>query len=246
VVVGEHDRRGPVTHADLGEDAADVLSTGSSQLTRDPSGVGPGALPLMEHALTELLERRTGASSPSTPTERSAACPGPWAVEPRSCSPSSTTTARRPPTSSSFAWWRWAGGPRTRGDGRSAREVCSLDVNQQAMAAVIDPFGASRQLSFDRDTKTGHPSRFSGVSFPRTRRSPPAPGDHALRLLDTGEHVLRVAEREAPSRPPGLRLPRLIVFQQTRRTLGRRACSAPTRRGSRARPRRGRSGSRRR
>jgi Novel STAND NTPase 1 len=125
-------------------------------------------------------------------------------------------------------------------------EVSSLDVNQQAMAAVIDPFGASRQLSFDRDTKTGHPSRFSGVSFPRTRRSPPAPGDHALRLLDTGEHVLRVAEREAPSRPPGLRLPRLIVFQQTRRTLGRRACSAPTRRGSRARPRRGRSGSRRR
>jgi WD40 repeat protein len=31
-------------------------------------------------------------------------------------------------------------------------------VNQQAMAAVIDPFGASRQLSFDRDAKTGHPT----------------------------------------------------------------------------------------
>jgi WD40 repeat protein/class 3 adenylate cyclase len=37
-------------------------------------------------------------------------------------------------------------------------EIASLDVNQRAMATVIDSFGASRLLSFDRDARTGAPT----------------------------------------------------------------------------------------
>ncbi|MDQ4107778.1 MAG: WD40 repeat domain-containing protein, partial [Actinomycetota bacterium] len=37
-------------------------------------------------------------------------------------------------------------------------EVASLDVDQQAMTTVLDTFGASRQLSFDRDARTGAPT----------------------------------------------------------------------------------------
>ena len=37
-------------------------------------------------------------------------------------------------------------------------EVASLDVDQQAMTTVLDTFGTSRLLSFDRDAKTGYPT----------------------------------------------------------------------------------------
>lgn len=37
-------------------------------------------------------------------------------------------------------------------------ELASLDVDQKAMAGVIDSFGASRLLSFDRDSRTGAPT----------------------------------------------------------------------------------------
>src|ERR1041385_229107 len=53
--------------------------------------------------------------SPSRRTGRSAACPAPSDVEPRSCTRSSTTAAGRPPVSSSCASSRSAMGPKTPG-----------------------------------------------------------------------------------------------------------------------------------
>ena len=119
----------------------------------------PGALPLMEYALTELFERRDGRDPvPRGVPARSAACPARLDGGPRSSTTTSTTTARRLHDSSSSGWSRSARGPRTRAGGCRAAEVASLDVDQQAMTTVLDAFGASRLLSFDRDAKTGEPT----------------------------------------------------------------------------------------
>ena len=82
----------------------------------------PGALPLLQYALTELFERRDGRTLflGGVPA-RSAASPARWAAAPRSCTRSSTTTGRRPPASCSCASSRSARGPRTRGAGCRAR-----------------------------------------------------------------------------------------------------------------------------
>ena len=117
----------------------------------------PGALPLMEYALTELFERREGRSL----TLRSY----------REIGGVSGALGRR----AEELYARLEGGKDAArqlflrlvalGEGTEdtrrrvpRSEVASLDVDQQAMAIVIDTFGASRQLSFDRDARTGAPT----------------------------------------------------------------------------------------
>jgi Novel STAND NTPase 1 len=154
VVVGEHDRRGPVTHADLGEDAADVPSTGSSQLTRHPSGVGPGALPLMEYALTELFERRDGRVLSLDAYREIGGVSGALGRRAEELFAELNDDGKEAAHQLFLRLVALGGGTEDTRRRVFRSEVSSLDVNQQAMAAVIDPFGASRQLSFDRDTKT--------------------------------------------------------------------------------------------
>jgi WD40 repeat protein/class 3 adenylate cyclase len=118
----------------------------------------PGALPLMEYALTELFERRDGRTL--------------FLEAYREIGGVSGALGRR--AEELFEQLDDAGREAARqlflrlvalGEGsedtrrRVPREdVASLDVDQQAMTAVLDAFGASRLISFDRDAGTGEPT----------------------------------------------------------------------------------------
>ncbi len=67
-------------------------------------------------------------------------------------------TGRRPPVSCSSASSRSGEGPEDTRRRVPRAEIASLDVDQQAMATALDTFGSSRQLSFDRDARTGEPT----------------------------------------------------------------------------------------
>lgn len=118
----------------------------------------PGALPLMQYALTELFERRDGRT---------------LSVEAyRGIGGVSGALGRR--AEELYAELDGGGQEAARqlflrlvalGEGTEdtrrrvpRSEIGSLDVDQQAMTTVLDTFGASRQLSFDRDAKTGAPT----------------------------------------------------------------------------------------
>jgi WD40 repeat protein/class 3 adenylate cyclase len=118
----------------------------------------PGALPLMEYALTELFERRDGrvlfleayreiGGVSGALGRRAEELYGELDDEGKEAArqlflrlvalgEGTEDTRRRVPRS----------------------EVASLEVDQQAMATVVDTFGPSRQLSFDRDGRTGAPT----------------------------------------------------------------------------------------
>jgi WD40 repeat protein/class 3 adenylate cyclase len=118
----------------------------------------PGALPLMEYALTELFERRDGRVL--------------FLEAYREIGGVSGALGRR--AEELYAELDDAGREAARqlflrlvalGEGtedtrrRVPRSVVdSLDVDQPAMATVLDTYGASRQLSFDRDARTGAPT----------------------------------------------------------------------------------------
>jgi WD40 repeat protein/class 3 adenylate cyclase len=118
----------------------------------------PGALPLMEYALTELFDRRDGRVL--------------FLEAYRQIGGVSGALGRR--SEELYAELDDAGKEAARqlflrlvalGEGTEdtrrrvpRAEVASLDVDQQAMTTVLDTFGASRQLSFDRDARTGAPT----------------------------------------------------------------------------------------
>ena len=118
----------------------------------------PGALPLMEYALTELFDRRDGRTL--------------FLEAYREIGGVSGALGRR--AEELYAELDDAGTEAARqlflrlvalGEGTEdtrrrvpRAEIASLDVDQQAMATVLDTFGASRQLSFDRDARTGEPT----------------------------------------------------------------------------------------
>ena len=118
----------------------------------------PGALPLLEYALTELFERRDGRVL--------------YLEAYRAIGGVSGALGRR--AEELFAELNDGGKEAARqlflrlvalGEGaedtrrRAPRsEIASLDVDQDAMTTVIDSYGASRQLSFDRDARTGAPT----------------------------------------------------------------------------------------
>ncbi len=151
----------------------------------------PGALPLLQYALTELFDRREGKVL--------------------------TREAYRDIGGVSGALGRRAeelfdeldqGGKEaarqlflrlvTLGEGAEdtrrrvpRTEVASLEVDPQAMATVIDTFGASRQLSFDRDARNGAPTIELAheallTAWPRLRR-----------WIDTARDEVRTERRVA-------------------------------------------------
>jgi WD40 repeat protein/class 3 adenylate cyclase len=118
----------------------------------------PGALPLMEYALTELFDRREGRVLTLAAYREIGGVSG--------------ALGRR--AEELFADLDDQGNEAARqlflrlvtlGEGTEdtrrrvpRSEVASLDVDQRAMATVLDTFGASRQLSFDRDAGSGAPT----------------------------------------------------------------------------------------
>ena len=118
----------------------------------------PGALPLMEYALTELFERRVGRVLSLDAYREIGGVSG--ALGRRAEELYAELDDDGKEAAHQLFLRMVALGEGTEDTRRRVfrSEVSSLDVNQQAMAAVIDTFGASRQFSFDRDAKTGHPT----------------------------------------------------------------------------------------
>src|SRR5439155_6886335 len=118
----------------------------------------PGALPLLQYALTELYERREG----NVLTRRAY----------RAIGGASGALAGR--AEELYAGLEEAGREAARqlflqlvglGEGTEdtrrrvdRAEIGSLDVDQTAMSDALDSFGTSRLLSFDRDPRTGSPT----------------------------------------------------------------------------------------
>ena len=118
----------------------------------------PGALPLMEYALTELFERRDGRILFLEAYRQIGGVSG--ALGRRAEELYAELDDEGNEAARQLFLRLVALGEGTEDTRRRVprAEVASLDVDQQAMATVLDTFGASRQLSFDRDGRTGEPT----------------------------------------------------------------------------------------
>jgi WD40 repeat protein/class 3 adenylate cyclase len=118
----------------------------------------PGALPLMEYALTELFERRDGRILFLEAYRQIGGVSG--ALGRRAEELYAELDDDGEEAARQLFLRLVALGEGTEDTRRrvSRAEIASLDVDQQAMATVLDTFGASRQLSFDRDGRTGEPT----------------------------------------------------------------------------------------
>jgi WD40 repeat protein/class 3 adenylate cyclase len=118
----------------------------------------PGALPLMEYALTELFERRDGRVLFLEAYRQIGGVSG--ALGRRAEELYGELHDEGKEAARQLFLRLVALGEGTEDTRRRVprAEVGSLDVDQQSMTTVLDTFGASRQLSFDRDARTGAPT----------------------------------------------------------------------------------------
>lgn len=120
----------------------------------------PGALPLLQYALTELFERREGEDSVLSLEAYRAIGGVSGALGRRAEELYAQHDAVGKEAARQLLLRLVSLGEGTEDTRRPVprSEVISLDVDRQAMTAVIDSFGASRLLSFDRDARTGAPT----------------------------------------------------------------------------------------
>ncbi|MGH2641468.1 MAG: hypothetical protein ACRDGO_07195, partial [Actinomycetota bacterium] len=118
----------------------------------------PGALPLMEYALTELFERRDGRTLFLEAYREIGGVSGALGRRAEELHAQLDDAGREAARQLFLRLVALGEGTEDTRRRVPRAEVASLDVDQQAMAAVLDTFGASRQLSFDRDAKTGEPT----------------------------------------------------------------------------------------
>ena len=118
----------------------------------------PGALPLMEYALTELFERRDGRVLFLEAYREIGGVSG--ALGRRAEELYEKLDDEGKEAARQLFLRLVALGEGTEDTRRRVprAEVASLDIDQLAMATVLDAYGSSRQLSFDRDAKTGAPT----------------------------------------------------------------------------------------
>jgi WD40 repeat protein/DNA-binding SARP family transcriptional activator/energy-coupling factor transporter ATP-binding protein EcfA2 len=115
----------------------------------------PGALPLLQYALTELFEQRDATTLTRSSYRTIGGVSGALAAradELYAGLPKSGRTAARQFFLQLVAVGD-AGADTRRSVDRAA--LASLDVDQDGLASCIDAFGGSRLLSFDRDPRTG-------------------------------------------------------------------------------------------
>lgn len=118
----------------------------------------PGALPLLEYALTELLERRDGRLLTRAAYRELGGVSGALAGRADELY-LALDEAGREAARQLFLRLVTLGEGTDDARRRVARtELTSLAIDQAALAAAIDAFGASRLLSFDRDPRTGAPT----------------------------------------------------------------------------------------
>jgi WD40 repeat protein len=126
-------------HGLLAEIVADVLDE-------------PGALPLLQYALTELFERREDATLTRVAY---AAIGGVSGALARRADELYAGLRRPEPARQLFLQLVTPGEAADTRRRVERAELESLDVDQGALAECIDVFGASRLLSFDRDPRSG-------------------------------------------------------------------------------------------
>jgi WD40 repeat protein/class 3 adenylate cyclase len=115
----------------------------------------PGALPLMQYALTELFERRDGRTLSLEAYREIGGVSGALGRRAEELYAELDGGGREAARQLFLRLVALGEGTEDTRRRVPRSEIASLEVDQQAMTAVLDSFGASRQLSFDRDTKTG-------------------------------------------------------------------------------------------
>jgi WD40 repeat protein/DNA-binding SARP family transcriptional activator len=118
----------------------------------------PGALPLLQYALTELFQRREGITMTLDAYRAIGGVAGALAGRAEELYTGSTDAER---TAARQLFLRLL----TPGEGTedvrrrvTRTEIESVDVDRHAMNRVVDRFGSSRLLSFDRDARTHQPT----------------------------------------------------------------------------------------
>jgi WD40 repeat protein/class 3 adenylate cyclase len=118
----------------------------------------PGALPLMQYALTELFERRDGRTLSLEAYRGIGGVSGALGRRAEELYAELDGGGREAARQLFLRLVALGEGTEDTRRRVPRSEIGSLDVDQQAMTTVLDTFGASRQLSFDRDAKTGAPT----------------------------------------------------------------------------------------
>ena len=118
----------------------------------------PGALPLMEYALTELFERRDGRTLFLEAYRQIGGVSGALGRRAEELYAELDDDGKEAARQLFLRLVALGEGTEDTRRRVPRAEVASLDVDQQAMATVLDAFGTSRQLSFDRDARTGEPT----------------------------------------------------------------------------------------
>jgi WD40 repeat protein/class 3 adenylate cyclase len=118
----------------------------------------PGALPLMEYALTELFERRDGRVLFLEAYREIGGVSGALGRRAEELYEELDDDGKEAARQLFLRLVALGEGTEDTRRRVPRSEVASLDVDQQAMANVLDTYGASRQLSFDRDARTGAPT----------------------------------------------------------------------------------------
>jgi YD repeat-containing protein len=118
----------------------------------------PGALPLMEYALTELFERRDGRVLFLEAYRQIGGVSGALGLRAEELYTELDEDGKGAARQLFLRLVALGEGTEDTRRRVPRSEIASLDVDQEAMATVIDTYGASRQLSFDRDVRTGAPT----------------------------------------------------------------------------------------
>jgi DNA-binding SARP family transcriptional activator len=117
----------------------------------------PGALALLQYALTELYERRDGATLPRAAYREIGGISGALAGRAEALYEERSATGREAVRQLFLRLVTLGDSVDTRRRVQRA-ELESLAVDQPELAAAIDAFGAARLLSFDRDPRSGAPT----------------------------------------------------------------------------------------
>jgi WD40 repeat protein/class 3 adenylate cyclase/energy-coupling factor transporter ATP-binding protein EcfA2 len=153
----------------------------------------PGALPLMEYALTELFERRDGRVLFLEAYRQIGGVSGALGRRAEELYAELDDDGKEAARQLFLRLVALGEGTEDTRRRVPRAEVASLDVDQQAMTTVIDTFGASRQLSFDRDAATGAPT----IELAHEAMLTAWPRLH--RWIDAGREDIRTQRRLAAS-----------------------------------------------
>ncbi len=118
----------------------------------------PGALPLLQYALTELFERREGSALTRDAYGAIGGVSGALARRAEEIYSGLSNSARDAARQLFLRLVTLGEGTEDTRRRVERGELGSIEVDQAAMTAAVDAFGTSRLLSFDRDPRTGTPT----------------------------------------------------------------------------------------